>query len=88
MFDTTRKIEGLYRRLDRLESKHPKDNTVVIKEAYLDFSDGCYGRHVNAVEVPIATAIQLLADAIGMKFVTEAATPSKTVLVKKAEEAV
>jgi hypothetical protein len=28
-------------------------------------------------------AIQLLADAIGMEFQTEAATPSKTVLVKK-----
>lgn len=29
---------------------------------------------------------KLLADAIGMEFVTEAATPSKTVLVKKATD--
>jgi hypothetical protein len=38
------------------------------------------------ITMTTSEAIKLLADAIGMEFQTEAATPSKTVLVKKTEE--
>jgi hypothetical protein len=73
----------IYRRISNLEKQ-----VVVVKEPLYTPVGGFIGALITvpAVELPIATAIQLLADAIGMEFQTEAAMPSKTVLVKKTEE--
>jgi hypothetical protein len=74
-------LARIYRRISNLEKQ-----VVVVKEPLYTSVGGFIVLTVPAVELPIATAIQLLADAIGMEFQTEAAMPSKTVLVKKTEE--
>jgi hypothetical protein len=79
-------LEDYDRRLHRLERLIGDNNKVnIIKKPIKTDKPGVYNCRAP-VEMTINQAIQLLADAIGMEFKTEAATPSKTVLVKKTEE--
>jgi hypothetical protein len=76
MFNNKGEIDALHFRLAQLEDRVHEVHRYVSGHTSLE-------RELLEEE---EERFKLLADAIGMEFQTEAATPSKTVLVKKTEE--